>query len=115
MAPKHEEPGEPGPSEGASALGRRLLLELHDDIHRGADAYGDVHGLRLVAGARDRDRVRAGIRDDTARVRGEVPARAEVLVVDVDGGVLRRDLEPHARAVTRWPRQGLVATVDALL
>src|ERR1019366_2878368 len=97
-----------------SSRGRSLLLELDDDIHRGADAHGDVDGLRLVAGARDRDRVCAGIRDDAARVGGKVPARAEVLVVDVDGGVLWRDLEPHARAVTRRPRQGLIANVDAL-
>src|SRR5664279_1161353 len=93
---------------------RALLLQHHDDIHRGADAHGDVHGLRLVAGARNGDRVRAGIRDDAAQIGGEVAARAEVLVVDVDGGVLGRDLEPHARAVARWARKGLVANVDAI-
>jgi hypothetical protein len=55
-------------------LRRALFLELHDDVHRGADAHGDIDGLRLVAGARDGNRVRAGIRDDSAWVRGEVLA-----------------------------------------
>jgi hypothetical protein len=67
-----------------------------------------------VAGARDGNRVRAGIRDDSAWVRGEVLARAEVLVIDVDGGVLGRDLNPHARTVARGARRGLGPGVHPL-
>src|SRR5664280_2514344 len=95
-------------------LRRALFLELHDDVYRGADAHGDIDGLRLVAGARDGNRVRAGICDDSAWVCGEVLARAEVLVVDVDGRVSRRDLEPHARAVARGARKGLGPGVHPL-
>src|SRR5664280_2240339 len=93
---------------------RALFLELHDDIHRGADAHGDIDGLRLVAGARDGNRMRAGICHDAAWVRGEILARAEVLVVDIDGGVLWRDLEPHARAVARGVGKGLGPGVHPL-
>src|SRR5450830_166931 len=93
---------------------RALFLELHDDVHRGADAHGDIDGLRLVAWAGDGNRMRAGICHDAVWVRGEVLARAEVLVVNVDGGVLGRDLEPHARAVARGARQGLGPGVNPL-
>src|SRR5450759_3812951 len=94
---------------------RALFLELHDDVHRGADAHGDIDGLRLVAWAGDGNRVRAGICHDAVWVRGEVLARAEVLVVNVDGGVLGRDLEPHARAVARGAGKGLGPGVHPLL
>src|ERR1035437_2580978 len=93
---------------------RGLVLELHYDVRRGADAHGDIDGLRLVAWAGDGNRVRAGICHDAAWVRGEVLARAEVLVVDVDGGVLGRDLEPHARAVARGAGNGLGPGVHPL-
>src|SRR5450830_2045214 len=93
---------------------RALFLELHDDVHRGADAHGDIDGLRLVAWAGDGNRMRAGICHDAVWVRGEVLARAEVLVVNVDGGVLGRDLEPHARAVARGARKGLGSHVHPL-
>src|SRR5450759_4886807 len=93
---------------------RALFLELHYDVHRGADAHGDIDGLRLVAGARDGNRMRAGICHDAAWVRGEVLARAEVLIVDVDGGVLGRDLESHARAVARRAGKGLGPGVNPL-
>src|SRR5450830_747612 len=93
---------------------RALFLELHDDVHRGADAHGDIDGLRLVAWAGDGNRMRAGICHDAPWVPGEVLARAEVLVVNVDGGVLGRDLEPHARAVARGARKGLGPHVHPL-
>src|ERR1019366_4721545 len=44
---KRRGPGFPGPLPSLRCAGR-LLLELDDDVHRGADAHGDVHGLRLV-------------------------------------------------------------------
>src|SRR5450830_1908892 len=93
---------------------RALFLELHDDVHRGADAHGDIDGLRLVAWAGDGNRMRAGICHDAAWVPGEVLARAEVLVVDIDGGVLGRDLESHARAVARRAGKGLGPGVHPL-